>query len=484
MVNNRIVIQLGRGTMPDHTDYVWFALREPEPDEALTQPLCCSADDPVFVALSKARLTVDSVKAAGVRLFEALMAHPDIEPRLRLALKTDDDSRCPISIDIATRLGAEALPWEAMCSPDGKYLGLDERWALARIVKSRTEMALFYTLTPPIKIAAVLSCLGIPAAGELEALRAAIQQAGPHNVELLVVAGEEQLVVQLRAELAAGTCPEVARVEPMPDDLDGLRRMISEFGPHLLHFFCHGSLEGSPHIAIATTNDWRDGQGISSITAEADEFGGFTRRTDDLPWLIVLNCCEGAGVTRVGNSQSLALSLVLNGTAAAAVGLREPVHRSTANKVTAALYGKFLSDLSARIDKPTDSPQPLDWPRLLVAARDRLASVPGKPRSVTAASRKEWTMPAIYVRPENFMLQVSPRPFVPPRGYRPLGGQELEHTVETHERAARLETTVLKAILTDLPPNQADQVKDDAISRILDLSAHLGVEEPFAGTLR
>ena len=177
-----------------------------------------------------------------------------------------------------------------------------ERWALARMVRSRTEMALFSTLTPPVRVAAVLSCLGIRAQGELDALRRAIRQAGCENVELLVVTSEEQMVLQIRSVLAAGKCPEVTRVESMPDDLDGLRRMISEFGPHILHFFCHGSVEGSPHIAIATTNDGRDKQGISSITAEANEFGGFTRRTDDLPWLIVLNCCEGAGVKGAGNS--------------------------------------------------------------------------------------------------------------------------------------------------------------------------------------
>ncbi len=333
----------------------------------------------------------------------------------------------------------------------------------------RERRWLFSTRLPrPSGLPPVLSCLGIRAQGELDALRRAIRQAGCDNVELLVVTSEEQMVLQIRSVLAAGKCPEVTRVESMPDDLDGLRRMISGFGPHILHFFCHGSVEGSPHIAIATTNDWRDKQGISSITAEANEFGGFTRRTDDLPWLIVLNCCEGAGVKGAGNSQSLALSLVLNGTSAAAKGMREPVQRSTANKLTEAQYGKVLSDLAARIEAPADSPQPLDWPLSPPSsARDRLATVYGKPRSATAACRKEWTMPVILCSPKKFHASgLADPPHTPETSSSRSTAPIWRARSEFDHRTARVEITVLNAMLADQPPDQADEFKDDAITRV------------------
>ena len=132
----------------------------------------------------------------------------------------------------------------------------------------------------------------------------------------------------------------------------------------------------------------------------------------------MLNCCEGAGAGPEPDSQSLALSLALEGIAPAVVGMREPVVSDTANLLTKALYTKLLTDLAARIDAAGQSPQPVDWPHLVVAARDRLARTRhGLLLSQAAASTKEWTLPVIYVRPDEFNLQVlSPPPPAPTDG--------------------------------------------------------------------
>ena len=93
-------------------------------------------------------------------------------------------------------------------------------------------------------------------------------------------------------------------------------------------------------------------------------------------------------------------------------------------------------------------------------------------------------MPVIYVRPKNFMLQVSPTPHIPPetsssRSTAPICGarSEFDH------RTARVEITVLNAMLADEPPDQADEFKDDAITRVWELSADLGVELSLTRTL-
>jgi CHAT domain len=473
---DQIVIQLGRAVTPSLEPYASISLRKPKLLDNETLPFQCAADEDVFQALKSAR--ENAVKFAGARLFDALMANPHIKPHLTTALQAAVGTRHPIAIEIATKFGAEALPWETLCSTAGDFLGLDERWSLARMVEPLTEAAPFYTLTPPIKIAAVLSCLDIPAASELDALRKAVRDSGEGRTELLVVASEEQLIVDLQAELEAGNAPEVTRLEIMPDDLDGLHRLISQFGPHLLHFFCHGSLEGSPHVLIAKKEDWDKQSRVSSITAEATEFAGFTRRAADPPWLVVLNCCEGAGAEFASDSQSLALSLAVNGVAAAVVGMREPVVDTTANKLTEALYTNLLTDIAALIDTRSEKPQPFDWPRHVAAARDSLARVPGKSRREAAASTREWTMPVLYIRPEEFKLQLE---WAPPasRGIDDAPSPERENAKET-ARAARLEITALRALLADLPADQAGPLKADAAARIRELCEELGIEPPPA----
>ncbi|MET0899679.1 MAG: CHAT domain-containing protein [Mycobacterium sp.] len=469
---NQIVIQLGRAVTPALEPYVSISLRKPRIFGNEAMPFGCSTDEAVFQALRNSRENV--VKDAGARLFEALMDNPHIKPHLTTALQAAVGTRHAIAIEIATKFGAEALPWEALCSTTGEFLGLDERWALARMVEPMTEAVPYYSFTPPIRVAAVLSCLGIPAASELDSLRKALREAGDGKTELLVVASEEQLFLALEAEMRAGTAPEVTQLMIMPDDLAGLHKLISDFGPHLLHFFCHGSLEGSPHILVAKKEDWDTLAGVSSITAEAGEFAGFTRRTESPPWLVVLNCCEGAGAGSAADSQSLALSLASNGIAAAVVGMREPVLDTTANKLTEALYKNLLADVVELIDTPSKAPRTLDWPRHVAAARDSLAQVPGKSRSEAAASTTEWTMPVLYVRPEDFKLQVKrtrPRPVV--RGIDVSGPSPEEQEAA---RAAQLEITALRALLAELPADQAGPLKSDAVARIAELNKKLGVD--------
>jgi hypothetical protein len=480
---NRIVIQLGNSVDFDGRPYVSISLEKPRIQNSPAVPFLCTADDPVFQALSNAQLDASSVKVAGDRLFEALRTHPHIGEYLQTALQTAAGGRYPVLIEIATSAGPEALPWEALCSPNGDFLGLDERWSLARMVTPQAEASPVYRLTPPIRIAAVLSCLDISAAGELDALRNAIRAAGTQHTRLLVVASEEQLIIDLQAEMAAGTAPEVAQVEVMPTDLAGLQDLVSRFGPHILHFFCHGSRKGSPHIALALKGDWQTAPPrTSSLLAEAGDFKGFKHRTDNLPWLVVLNCCEGAGVGVEADSQSLALSLALEGIAPAVVGMREPVVSDTANLLTKTLYSKLLTELARRIDADGQSMQPVDWSHLVVAARDRLARTrQGLLLSQAAACTKEWTLPVIYVGPDEFNLQVlSSAPtheMAPPM---PPGAEIV--TNETAARAARLEIEALQALLASLPPDQAGALKAEANARIAELSAQLGVDLADGGT--
>ena len=127
----------------------------------------------------------------------------------------------------------------------------------------------------------------------------------------------------------------------------------------MVRFFCHGSAQNSPHIELARKSDWQALE-PKPLIVEALDFHGFTKSTAERPWLIVLNCCEGAGVTEAADSQSLALQLVQEGVAPAVVGMREPVVSSTANQLTEALYSKLLTTLAERIVTGNQAPTPLD----------------------------------------------------------------------------------------------------------------------------
>lgn len=464
---SRIVFQLSNAKGPDGQPSVSIALmpKDLDSEEVL---FSCSAAEEVFQETTKQVLDADAIKNAGSRLFSAVSAHPDIDLQLKAALANNADN--PVYVWFATKDGVEQLPWEAMWAPSGQVLGLDEKWAIGRMATAKAGGGIFHTLEPPIRIAAVLSCLGITAAGELAALRKALE-AAPGQVELLVLASEEQLVTGLQADIDAGTAPGV-RVELIPSDLGELQRKVREFRPHVLHFFCHGSIAGGPHIQLAVKSDWEAAAPGGGLTAEASQFKEFRRDGDEL-WLIVLNCCEGAAPGPNADSQSLALGLIREGHAPAVVAMREPVVNKVAESVTSGLYSKLLSDLVERLKAP-GPPKPLDWARMIVAARDRLArSHDGMLLSQAAASTKEWTLPVVYVSPDEFHVQVVPPPAVPP----PAPGVAPAPPSDT-EREARLEIEALQSLLRSLPPGRALDLRSEAVARMQELAAQLGIQLP------
>jgi hypothetical protein len=452
-----IVLQLSDVTDLEGRSFVGVSLAD-----GRVRPFQCTADDPEFQALNHAVLDGSSVKLAGERLFAALGTHPDVGQYLQTALQTEAGNRYPVLIALTALVGPEALPWEALCSPAGDFFGLDERFSLARTVPRKDAVSTVCELEPPLRIAAVLSCLDISAAGELDALRAAIKKVGTDHVRLLVVASEEELIVKLRAEMEEKTAPELSGVELIPPELSDLQDLIADFKPHLLHFFCHGSRQGSPHIALALKSDWRAAPPrTSSLGVEAADFRKFKRDTDDTPWLLVLNCCEGAAVGAEADTHSLTFSVAQAGVSAAVVGMREPVSSDTANLLTKALYTKLLTDLTERFNEAAESVKSLDWPCLVVAARDRLARArPGLVLSEAAASTKEWTLPVVYVRPQEFSLKVRPTRVVD----------------EEAARVARLEIQMLLELLVKMTPDQAPALRDEAKARIKVLSDNFGID--------
>lgn len=388
--------------------YIKLKLDEPNVFAPLV-PFGCDGHEPDFEALRGAVLNPDAVRCAGRRLFDAVAVHGDFVKELGKALDMQLPDRCPLFVKIGDPTGVESLPWEALCSPGGDFLGLDARWAVGRIIAGRGQSATLWPFTPPLRVAAVLSCLGIPAAPEWEALLEGLT-ASDLPVEILAVVSEEQLYEDIRA--AAGAAPDSrVTVEFVPGGLTELQERVADFQPHVLHFFCHGSTEDGPHIELAAKSDWP--YGPSSLTAEPPELRAFTAPTDQ-PWLVVLNCCESALAGVADDLHSLALNLVYAGIPAV-VGMREPVFSVDANRFTRAFYKKMAHEL-ATIGTASGE-HVVDWTSFIVAARRYVAEKHkenGRTFSAVAASTKEWTLPSLYVGSQPFVLQCRPAAAAPP----------------------------------------------------------------------
>lgn len=445
----RLVFRLAGSLDARKRRRIEISIEEPSVLDSMAQPFRCTGREQAFIDLRDVKFRDKVTKQAGTVLFDEVTKHEDIKAYLTTALQTQRPNRYPVFVKLETAAGVEALPWEALCSSRGEFLSLDERWAVGRLVGSLAVSSSLWHFTPPLRIAAVLSCLNVEAVHEWNALKAAFKKTPGIKVDVLVIVSEPQLyddLVALADAKAAGS--PLIHPEMVPRELSELQEMVRQFGPHLLHLFCHGSAQEGPHLEVAVKSDRICGRSESSLTVEAREFKDFFNPSDDPPWLTVLNCCETAKQGPEDNAHSLALSLVNEVGLPAVVGMREPVASNDASVFTKAFYTRLLRDLQARTDDGSRVDDPLDWAMMLVPARAELARTHGQNRLARGSTcTKQWTLPVVYMRSKEIMFQ----PILEPAGVatvvRPPGQRSAS------KRRTRLEIEALRGLLTHLPPN-------------------------------
>lgn len=377
--------------------------------------LACDINDKVFTDTTKNR-----VRLAGELLYEGLRSNPDVQTALQQALLAQTDDRYPLLLELRGPEAVEALPWETLYLPGAGFFGLDPRWSVGRRVDAKEARPLEGILPGALHIAVILSCLGISARDEWRELHAAVTQS-MLPVSMLLFVGEPDLADDL-----AENCPPWLRLAGIPASAEALadrfRKEAREgFIPQVLHFFCHGSNEGSAHLEIATPSDWERDATQSSLTLNPTQVRDLTdaiRR----PWLVILNSCLGAapmtddaGAATTEDSltlqraatHSLARKLVQDAGFAAVVGMREPIDTTDATVFSSRLYPRLLEAFS---QLPTDRPVALDWSRLLVPPRLSLAEEVGEVLDTAAAGRKQWTLPVLYLRSQELLLSRLPTP--------------------------------------------------------------------------
>ena len=250
MTAPRLVFELSDAVAPDGTPLVEIALKEPRVWGSPRQPFPYRGTEPVFLGLTSVPPADDALRTVGRTLYDAVAAHPPLAETLAEVLRVQPPGRYPLFVEIDSASQVESLPWEALCGRDGTFLGLDERWAIGRIIDAARPPASPRDLILPVKIAAVLSALNVPAAPEWQALWDSIASVGDLPVELLVLASEDSL-----ADTIAGVTARpgvTVTVEQVPETTEALQERIRRFNPHVLHFFCHGSAgRRQPFLQVA-----------------------------------------------------------------------------------------------------------------------------------------------------------------------------------------------------------------------------------------
>ena len=128
-----------------------------------------------------------------------------------------------------------------------------------------------------------------------------------------------------------------------------------------------------------------------SVTITGDQLAAFGEALDN-PWLLVLNCCEGAQASH----ESLSLAhRVVSSAFPAAFAMLEPVDAADAHEFTRAIYASLLTELGtvqARLDK--GETVRFEWASITHDARDAINAL----HAGNAAAQREWALPALYVR--------------------------------------------------------------------------------------
>lgn len=368
--------------------------------------LGCNPGSTPFAELRNGPPLAAGVRVAGAQLYADLSQHPAVKQALATALMQLHGGENPIYLFLEST-NADLLPWECLYEANTGFLALDNRWPIARLKEALIEGVSEFTLVPPLRILAVLSAAGAsnadqaPGRPEWDALWSALthnQAANGIPVRLQALVCEDALKTHIDGLAPpAGLQASAALIS----DKDKVLETIATFKPHILHFFCHGSTLGTPHLNIGTRSDW-DALKAGSIAITANELRQLGDKSKAV-WLVTLNCCESAAQAK--DARNLASSLVTEGFPAA-LGMREVVDTQNAHVLTGSFYRTVLQQISTlQANAPA---QAIEWPCALLAARSRLATdnaPPGVPLPQAASEFKQWTIPVMYARVEPFLLK-------------------------------------------------------------------------------
>jgi len=383
---SRVVVRVA-GITPDDSEpeQIFVSLDDAPfaiPDAERLHPFACSAD-----LMERFNAEPPAVRQVGETLLGRLGEHPAVADAMTMAMGIAPTDCCPLYLRLIGSESAGEYPWETLFAPQQGFLALEGRWPIARIAAQQPRERDVRTFAPPLRVMAVMSAVGVPAAEEWGALRSAIADAHLSlELELSIHVGELELKEQIELAMAEDG---IAGTVTMLSDTPALLAAISHVDPHILHLFCHGTGGAAPMLQLATRRDHAVGQG-SSIVLEPLQLRGVGHAT----WVVTLNCCEGGSDAE--GARSLA-SLLISAGYPATVGMREPVASAHAAVFARGFYTSLLRQIDERL-QPGEEAE-LELAAALVDPRRALRDL-HREDAAAAECHREWTLPVLYVRPD------------------------------------------------------------------------------------
>jgi CHAT domain len=310
----------------------------------------------------------------------------------------------------------ERHAWEALHDNGGFFL-LQPGRGLARIVDPRQDHGpLLFPIEQSLRVMAMLSAAGISAKPQwdalLEAARRNAESEDSLPIELSVLTGEEELVTRINNEKPVNDRLKI-RVGPIVNtNAQTVADAITEFRPHLLHFFCHGQTKhGVGILRLADIDQHR--RGMKDKAFAESEAGSFAFDFGTLHniartaravkkrwlWMVVMNACKlgGGGA----NVSPLAQKLVAAGVPAA-IGMTEEIDPIDAGEFCRGFYRPVFAEVG-RLHGELTHPgarREIDWAKLLYGPRKGISA-----SRHPASSNRQWTLPVLYLQSSTFLLE-------------------------------------------------------------------------------
>ncbi|MEM7130415.1 MAG: CHAT domain-containing protein [Chloroflexota bacterium] len=360
----------------------------------------------------------ESVSEYGKLLRESLLRHEAVKQAFKKMLLPSNEIR-PLFLYIDSD-EAEQLYWETLVDEQDEFLALNPNWPIARFARSAfTEIGDIdedkkITLILPLRLFACLSGVGLDPKPEWLQLRAAIlrAQAEGLSIEAKVYVSNVDLFIEIDAEIKSGHLVGI-EVALIKDNSSELLREMRKYKPHIIHFFCHGTVVHEPRLEIAPTTDAMEDGGRASITVIVEALIRACRASKT--WLVILNCCHGANTTELNlddaesnnNLQSMVRKLVANGVPAA-IGMLDTIDVNDAHVFCAGLYASLFDKL---VEVVTETPDgqlaELRFEETLLAGRTNIAERYRNGNGRQSDKRQhQWALPSLYLRHEQFYFAI------------------------------------------------------------------------------
>lgn len=410
---SRIVIEVQK----NFSGVVEASLREPVPPGG---PLTVAIPPQMLEAvrnLPRDDVTHAADREIGSALLDLLAQHPMIKGHTREQLTVAHNNEVPLYlVFINSEPGAwdvEELPWEALYATNVGFLAHDRNFSVARALHIHSDKNVWF-FEPPLKVMAVLGAGGggnpnVSGEQQWKGLFEAFENRPPEYRCLRILSCEQELIDKINgSKLAWATADHLITREKLFTD-------IQNFGPHILHFFCHGTAEPTPQLDIGTIPTWK-GDRDDNILIEPRHLKQSADSSGNI-WLVTLNACQGAvaGTEPGARSMPFARALVTAGIPAV-VAMRDQIVGLMADSFTRRFYNALLGDLQTRLDTARKTGKSeVNWACGTFDARRELFK---------AYEGLKWAVPVVQTRLDPFDLRL----------FDPLGADLADGVLTASER--------------------------------------------------